>query len=72
MALSIRLGAMFFKLVNFRQNFDLKKNDFNLYKISQDFPWKKLPKFTRFQEKEKEFQLPDFYAKFQYVAKNIE
>ncbi len=52
----------------FLPKFDLK-NMLSTY--AKDFSWKILPKFARFQ-KEKNSKSPDFYDKFQYVAKNIE
>jgi hypothetical protein len=53
----------------FLPKFDMKNIDFDLCKGF--FLWKILPKFARFQ-KEKNSKSPDFYDKFQYVAKNIE
>jgi hypothetical protein len=58
---------MFF-LGEISPNFDLKNM---ILAQTQDFPWKKWPKFARFPKK-KVFEIDRFYDKFQEVAKNIE
>jgi hypothetical protein len=67
-----KVGGNVFKLLKFRQILTSK----NMISTSTKFHWifhgKNRPNSPDFKKKEKEFQLPDFYDKFQYVAKNIE